>query len=190
MLVSQANDLRTDLFDHSLNLAEAQECVLYCPCALWCPDSILYFSSLCPQTILPWLRDQIQTGLSVGDRWERRGSGTSQFFLNKVESHTQVPLLLNLRSLLDHLQPEMGWWEIHSPSKHQWCGCGALGLWFSSLSFGTFWIVRALAAIEMVPDLQSTLWFMNCFPYFITEWKAWTLESGFKSQWHGLRHPV
>lgn len=31
MLVSQRNDLRTDLFDHLLNMAKARECVLSFP---------------------------------------------------------------------------------------------------------------------------------------------------------------
>lgn len=51
MLVSQGNDLRSDLLGHLLNLAEAQEYALSSPCALWCvPDAngVFYLSSLSP----------------------------------------------------------------------------------------------------------------------------------------------
>lgn len=49
------------------------------------------------------------------------------------------------------------------PNEHQQCSWGAFRLRFFSLTFGTFWIVRGLAATVMVPDLHSTMWCINRF---------------------------
>lgn len=54
VLVSQGNDLRTDLFDRVLNLAKAQKCVLSVPilCGTLTSSSTL--------TTLSWRRDQMR----------------------------------------------------------------------------------------------------------------------------------